>query len=299
MRTKIFTAIYLILLAAITFWVYKRVTCFYVMANFENLGPVSKSMPVYYKGFIVGKTGKVIPDADFKSSNIKIFFKTDMSMLPANVYAKVRKFDDNKKQYIEIEYPDLPEKQVLLKGSVIDGQTEADINSFMSSQLQSGALGAMSENTNNALTSVGKTADAATELLDEITNLVHTARPDILAATKNLSDTTAQINDLTTKLNQSAPQKGVNKASTNIGETIANVEQISENINQVTVKLNNSMTDVNNITAGLNQTLGKRFGVARLIVGTPVPAGENCSRKGTPNAAAPVLRPSVPVPSCK
>jgi ABC-type transporter Mla subunit MlaD len=284
MRRKIFTAIYLILLAAITFNVYKHVTVFYVTARFAELGPVSKSMPVYYKGFKVGKTGKIMPDADFKSTDIKIIFNKDMSILPANVYAKVKKFED-KKQYLEIEYPETPDEKILTRGSRIEGKTEADINSFMSSQLESGALGAMSENANN-------TISAAKDLMNEITSLVHAARPDILAATKNLSQTTEQISDLTTKLNLSAQQKDVNEASTNIGETIANVEQISENINSITAKLNTTMDSVNAtmfnvqiITSGVNQTLSKRFGGARLIVGTPV-------QKSTP----PVLRPSAAVP---
>ena len=301
-KDKFFTALYMVLLFIVTLNVYNRITGFYVTAQFKDLGPVPRSMAVYYKGFKVGKTGTIKPDMDFKNTNIKIKFKKDMSGLPANVTANVRKFDDKKKtKYIEIEYPKEPQKHLLMKGSTIKGLPAPDLGAFMSSQLESGELSKVSGNVNSTITSVGQTAEAATDLLNAVTGLVGDMRPDILAATKNLSQTTEQINNLATKLNKSAPQKDVDNASENIGQTIANLEQITENINKATVKLNASMDDVNSvtgklnmsmddvngITAGVKQTLGKRFGGVRMIMGTPL-------QQTTTGAAAPVGGKTLP-----
>jgi ABC-type transporter Mla subunit MlaD len=278
-KSKFLAVIYLVLVFFAAGRVYESVFKFYVSAKFDELGPISKSMPVYYKGFKVGKTGKVMPSTDFKTTHVKLVFKSNMSLLPENVYAKVRKFNDEEKtgHYIEIDYPNVPAKSMLKKGDVIEGKTEPDMASFMSSQLESGALGAMSDHANDALTSLGKTSDAARDLIKDINKLVDEMRPNILATTKNLAQTTGnaaqitgELGDLSLKLNHSLKQKGVDEASANIGKTIANIEQTTAKLNASMDNLDASLGNVKNITGGLNETLSKRFGTARVIFGTPV-----------------------------
>ncbi|MDR1167902.1 MAG: hypothetical protein LBK53_03290 [Heliobacteriaceae bacterium] len=294
-KSKILLVIYFAALCIVTFKVYEHVFRFYVTACFNELGPVSRSMPVYYKGFRIGKTGRITPGLDFKSTSVKIIFNSDMSLLPENVTAKVRKFDGGdksaKNHYIEIEYPEIPTKRFLKKGDVISGKTEPDIASFMSAQVESGALGTISDNAGKAMMSVQKTSDSLRDLIEDVKGVLDAARPDILAAAGsmkqamgNTAQITSELNELSFKLNKSVKKQGVDEAVSNIGKTIENIEQITENINNATTNLGQTMgkldssieglnsvvSDVKSITGGVEETMSKRFGGARLILGTPV-----------------------------
>ena len=291
-KKSIVTAFYLIALALVTWHLYERITGFYVTADFDKLGPVSRSMPVYYKGFKVGKTIKITPGPDFKSTGVRIYFYHDMSILPGNIYATVRKFENNNAHYLEIEYPETNEGN-LRKGSIITGKTEADINSFMSAQVENGAFGAMQESASKAIDSLAQTSDSARDMINEITKLIDAARPDILNTTHGLAQMADSVGELTEKLNASAPAPGVDEASANIGKTIANIESVTAKLDTTMDELNATMDNVRNITAGVNQTLSKRFGGARLIVGTPVPKTAPAT-----NAAAPVTPPALRPPAC-
>ena len=65
-----------------------------VIAEFSELGPFYKTMPVYYKGYKIGKTGKVRPSKDFKTTLVSIIFYPEELKLPANVSAKVKQLSN-------------------------------------------------------------------------------------------------------------------------------------------------------------------------------------------------------------
>jgi ABC-type transporter Mla subunit MlaD len=318
-KYKLLFCICLAVLVFPAFKTYEHFFKFYITACFSELGPISRSMPVYYKGFRIGKTDRIMPSPDFKTSSVRLIFNSDMSLLPENVTAKVKNFDDEgqrKEHYIEIEYPVEPSKKFLRKGDVVRGMTEPDIASFMSAQVESGAFGAISDNAAKTMVSIEKTSDSVRELVKDVKLLLDQMRPDVLAAVKNAnsaaknldnaakntSKITSEINEFSVKLNKSVNKAGMESAASNLGKTFENLEQSTQNLKEITEnvdkatsglggtfakldssmdELNSTMTSVKNITDGVNQTMGKRFGGARLIFGKPTgastgAAGSSC-----------------------
>ncbi len=299
-RYKILLAIFLLIMIFPAMKVHEHFFKYYIVAQFNELGPISITTPVYYKGFKIGKVAKIKPSPDFKTSNVKLIFDHNMSMLPSNVSVKVKKFDVKKQghnHYLDIEYPDAPALTILKKGSTIKGVTEPDMASFMAKQVESGAFNAISNNAGKAIESLEKTSDSARDMIEVITDLIDRMKPDLLAAaksansaaanvdetTKNTMQITAEMNELAIKLNKSVSKVGVEEAVSNIGKTLENLERATENMKSITVnvdkattnldqtfyKIDSSMGNVQNITEGMNNTLNKRFGGARVIFGKP------------------------------
>ncbi|MCQ2957701.1 MAG: MCE family protein, partial [Candidatus Gastranaerophilales bacterium] len=110
-----------------------------VVIKFEDLGPVYKRMPVYYKGYKIGITKKIEPSKDYKSTLVTVNFYPKELKLPSNTTAKVKKLDTGI-DYIELLYPKNPSGTFLETGEIIEGKTAMDIQSFMSAQVDSGNL---------------------------------------------------------------------------------------------------------------------------------------------------------------
>lgn len=66
---------------------------------------------------------------------------------------------DSGKDYIELIYPDMPSVGLLKSGTIIEGKTAMDIESFMSAQAESGVFASISDNMGSTLKSVEKTSD--------------------------------------------------------------------------------------------------------------------------------------------
>jgi len=294
--------LYFVLLFILTYKVYEHVFKFYVMVKFDEVAPITKSLNVYYKGFRVGKTTDIKPGADFKYTLVKIIFNSDVSILPNNITAKVKHQADETnrgtgKIYIEIIYPDSPSVNLIKRGDTINGKMEPDINSFMSSQVESGALNAISANMNKTLMSAEKTSDALRDLFNTINEMVLEMQPNLVASSKNLASTTRNLDamskdlsQMAAKLNQSVSSDEVSNILSNINESTnqiqvmtSNMKQISIDVNKATLNLEQTaanidttvvgiqetVTNVKNITGGICKLLGQRFPGMRLMFGKP------------------------------
>ena len=71
-----------------------------VTAVFEELEPFPKNINVYYRGFKFGRTIRVYPSEDFKSTYVDMILNVKGINLPDNITAKVKV--KNKKDYIEM-----------------------------------------------------------------------------------------------------------------------------------------------------------------------------------------------------
>ena len=107
-----------------------------VTAVFEELEPFPKNINVYYRGFKFGRTVRVYPSEDFKTTYVDMILNIKGINLPDNVVAKVR--TKNKKDFIEIEYPEAPSVTYLKNRSVIEGSICPSLSSYINAQAESG-----------------------------------------------------------------------------------------------------------------------------------------------------------------
>ena len=291
--SRIILALFIIffLTAGLLWFVYKVLNPpITVVAEFNELGPLYKKMPVYYKGYKIGNTSKIRPSKDFRTTLVTIVFYPDELKLPENIAAKVKRLN-NGVDYLNLEYPEKPSKKLLKTGSVIHGMTSLDIQSFMSAQVESGALGSITENVDSTLATFDKVGKDASILINTLTATVNENRASIKKSVNNLNKATESVNRMALKLDNALNSEKIETATTDIGSTIQNIEQTSDNIKEITAnievatkdlnrtmasvdstlcQLNGAATNINAITAGIRKTLNQNLAAFKLLFGNPL-----------------------------
>lgn len=261
-----------------------------ITARFKELGPVYKSMPVYYKGFKIGKTRKIEPSENYQFSQVTIILYPKKLLLPENISAKVKKLDSGK-DYIELVYPDMPSVELLKSGTIIEGKTAMDIESFMSAQAESGVFASISDNMGSTLKSVEKTSDEVNLFFKDLREIMKENRVNIKTTTKNTAEITTNINSITKKLDKSLSAEKLENSAANLNQTTTNLKEstelilyIAKNIELVTKDLDKSkkkldaileevhvsMLNIKGISCGFCELMGKRAAGARFLFGKPV-----------------------------
>jgi len=273
---------------------YKYMFGYYIIAQFEKLPPVTRSMPVYYKGFKVGQTGRIRPSKDFTCSHVKLVLDKDIHGIPDNITAKLKKNEDKNsrtRNYIDLEYPVLPATSIIRKGTVIHGETTMDMEAFMTSQADSGAFTIISDNLGKTFESAEKTSDEIRSLVADIRVIVQENRPYLKEASQNfaatsrsISQTAENINEVSLKLNRALSEtrmtdavinvdestQSLNESMKNIQEITGNIDRATKNLDKTMSKIDQTIDDANQVAGGVKSTMSKRFGGVRLMLGTPV-----------------------------
>jgi ABC-type transporter Mla subunit MlaD len=254
-----------------------------ITARFQELGPLSKSMPVYYKGYNIGKTIDISPSEDYKYTLVKIALFPKKIALPINIIAKVKKLGIEQ-HYIELIYPEKPFAKFLTNDSIIEGKTTADLASFMEAQADSGKLFSIMADVSKTLGSFDKTGKESEKFFKELTNVLKENRQYIHDSAKNTSESLENINKTTKSLNDiigdkkikkdlreiisysSQATKNVDKISGNINEltadkklkaTIENMNTSSENLKKAATNIENITRNIDNSTKNLDKTMEK------------------------------------------
>ena len=258
----------------------------YVTVQFEEARPIRHRMSVYYKGFRIGRTIRMRPSKDYRTTLLTVALNPQDLRLPVNVKARLNR--EKKKwrehDFIEIIYPDSPSLYYLKDGDVIEGSTVVDLDSFIAETADSGYLEQLKDNLNGTVKSANETLETLNGLFIVLKDTIEEARPNIVAASKNLSDTTRNLYNVSNNLNTSLNEERMNNVgedlngtTKNLNETIENIEVVTgglkESVPQMTSIINNidgTTCNLNVITSGISATLQKRLGLFRLLFGKPV-----------------------------
>lgn len=254
-----------------------------ITIHFEDLEPLKQHLPVYYNGFKLGHTTKIYPDKDYKSTMVDIRIVLKNLQLPVNTTAILRRKD--KKDYIELEYPDAPYIQNLRHKDVIEGRLGVDFEHFLQDQAESGGLDEIKENLNTTVISLGQTFDAITDIVNEANAILKDARPLIQDSINNVNITSKNLADSSSEIKTSLEKGYIDKALYNLEQTSGNLVLTTQNttgfteglnkqsnvlINCLLKNLNTVVCNINNIVIGVGNTLRKKFGGLRLIFGKTV-----------------------------
>ncbi|MCR4880517.1 MAG: MlaD family protein [bacterium] len=253
----------------------------FVVLEFDELGPIYKRMPVYYKGYKIGITEKIKPSADYKTTLVTVKFYPNDLKLPNNTTAKVKPLTTTR-DYIELIYPKKPSADILKTGDKITGSTTLDVQSFMNAQYESGSIGFIIENVSITLRSITKTSDEAAVLLKGINISVLENRKTMQKIFESLSVTTENIRELSEKLNNSISQDSLSETSLNVQKTSENLESITKNLNGTINRLNSVLYNINGVAANANDisadikaSANNRKGLFGILLGTK----NSCTQK--------------------
>lgn len=91
-KNLIYRVLFICIITTGIYFIYQMLFGNYVLVRFKDLGPLTKNMPVYYKGFVIGKTTHVGPDEDYKASIVKVKLNNEYKKLPKNTFVIVQNF---------------------------------------------------------------------------------------------------------------------------------------------------------------------------------------------------------------
>lgn len=292
LRTKKFWIYLLTAFLIFMFYVFvKMFTNLYITVQFDELAPFESNMPVYYKGFKVGKTRSIKPSKDFKHTLVGLVINYEGLKLPKNTTALVKKIakgDYHKDlDYIELEYPDSPSISYLKNGSIIKGKTSLNWETLISQQADKGKLDNIGDSVSKLLTTLNDTSEALGTIFVTVNDILEENRPNLHTATTNLSNTTNNLYEVSSKMNTSLSQErldntttGFEGSSRNVDEATKNLKEISEDLNKMMpyidatiIDVNSTICNINQISAGILETLQKRLGLMKLLLGKPI---NNC-----------------------
>lgn len=250
---------------------------------FEDLEPLKHNLPVYYNGFKLGRTTNIYPSKDYKSTMIDIRITLKNLELPANTSAILRRKE--KKDYIELEYPNAPYITKLKHNDIIKGHLGINFEHFLQDQAENGGLDEIKGNINNTIVSAGETFDALTDMLQLLTYMLKDAQPLVQDSINNLNITTKNLADSSFEIKRTLEKGYLDNSLSNIEKTSNNLvlttnntsvftstldKQSSVLINCLLRNLNSMVNNLNAIILGIGETLKKRFGGIRLFLGKPI-----------------------------
>lgn len=286
-----FIAAFLILVSS-SFHLFDVITRTYISADFVNLRPTRQKLYVYFKGYQIGRVLKIEPVSDYTSSSVKMVLYPRDLFLPSNTTAVLKKENHGDKEFnfIELVYPDAPSIKRLRTGMTIEGKASVDIQSYLDNQ-DPETLNKIRDNMTDLSSNINTTVNALGDLFVTLQDMVNENRPNVLQASKNLADTSGNLKDVARKLNEAMTQQRLNNTVANIDLTSENVKKATSDVqiiigslDDTTSTLNSTMPKVDStmsqvqhivsnvdvITTGIKETLQKRFGTMRLLLGTPV-----------------------------
>lgn len=269
----------------------------HITAVFEDLEPFPKNLNVYYKGFKLGRTVRVHPSKDFTETQVEMILNAKNLSLPDNTTAKMK--SKNKKDYIELEYPNAPSITYLKNHSVIEGKKGLNIGDYIDKQAEAGGLDEIKDNLNNTVASAGDTLDALTELFGTANDILKDIRPSIKITAENLAETSQNLKETSYELNSSLKPKRLSNSFANIEQTTKNIERTTKNfenaslditkttshintdtigivdcvianINTIIDNINVVINNTNDIVIGFQRTLNKHFAGMKIMFGRPL-----------------------------
>lgn len=287
-KSRFWKILFWVFLVIVFYVWFKMLTNTYITIQFDDLAPFEANMPLYYKGFKVGKTRSIKPSKDFKHTLVNAVITYDDLKLPKNTTAIVKTRDKGEYHpnldYIELEYPDSPSIIFLKTGSVIKGSSSLDWNTLFAQQASDGKLDGLGQSVTDLMDNLNSTIETLSMVFTTINDILQENRPNLLAASTNLSNTTTNLYDVSSRMSNSLSQDlldnttgGFEGTSQNFDAAAGSVKEIAENLNQMMpyvdatiIDLNSTICNVNQISAGILQTLKKRMGLMRLLIGKPV-----------------------------
>lgn len=289
-KIAILIPLFIILFLSLTLWLDIIQSRFYIIAKFTKTGPLFINMPVFYKGYKIGKTKEIQLGDDYKATLVKIVFYKENPKLSEDIVAKVKKLNENN-DYIDLVTPDDASDTLIRKGCIVEGEEKFDIDSFLSDIADSGLIIPLIQTFSDTLGSINKASVEIQNFFVDSRSILNDNRQNVKQTTNNLALSTQSLNNLTSRLNNSITKNKVNNTTSNVDKSSANIlsatqkiKEITDNINRATknfdktaakvdytVSQTNSIADsIKAISCGLKETLSKKFAGLRILFGKPI-----------------------------
>ena len=239
----------------------------------------------------------ILPTKKSGTEDVEMILNAKNLRLPDNTTAKMK--SKNKKDYIELEYPNTPSITFLKNHSIIRGTKGLNIGDYIDKQAEAGGLDEIKDNLNDTVASAGDTLDALTELFGTANDILKDIRPSLKITAENMAETSKNLKETSAEINQSLKPKRLSNSVANIEQTTKNIERTTKNlenaslditkttkhintdtisivdcvianINTIIDNINVVINNTNDIVIGFQKTLNKRFAGMKIMFGRPI-----------------------------
>ncbi len=254
----------------------------HIKAEFTELAPFSSKIPVYFKGFKIGKVTKIEPKDDFSSTLMYVTLFPEKLAFPKNIHLQIKNYKKNL-AYAEIVLPEKPDAKKLKDGDIVKGMTNMSFDSILEKQAENGSFDLIIVTLGEIMVNVNNTVKEADGLLKDVRLTFKNNENHISISTRNLSQATSHLTRASVNISSTVDQKTLDRTMKNLEETSKNMKNITKNIDCATRNFSETMENVEGITQNVegitnsvNCTMQSRFGGFRLIFGK---ADQNCKCK--------------------
>lgn len=290
----IFFVLFIILTSFGVFKLYEDYSRYHIYVKFLESGPLYKNMPVCFKGYQIGYTQKVVLNADYKYTMVKIALYPKNPKLPKDTEGVVKKHDFLG-NYIDLLPSEEPSGGILKNGDIILGKPLFDVGTFLSEIADSGLIIPLIQNFSDTALSLSKTSTKIGDFFIDSRIVLKDNRQNLKHTTESLNKITSNFNTSFSKAKLNTTTSKVEESATNIKEVTENVKNITRSVDCATRNLDKTMAKIDStisnanavasnakvITGGFCEILGKRFAGLRIIFGKPLKnnkCAKNCSK---------------------
>lgn len=263
---------------------------FRLTAKFETSGPLYENMPVFFKGYRIGRINKVFLSKDYKNTYISMLLYPKSPMIPKETEAVVKNHDLFK-NYIDLVVMEGASSTLLKSGEIIDGKPLFEVETFLSEIADSGLIIPLLQNFSDTALSLNKTSVEIKNFFSDSRSIINDNRQNIKQSISEFSIASKSLKTITSRFNNSITDDKLNNTSSNVDKASSNILSASESVKNITASVdcatrtldktmakldctlsqaNSVLSNVKVITSGLCQTLGKRFAGLRIIFGKPL-----------------------------
>lgn len=297
-KVTILISLFSILILFLIYQLYEIFFGYYITAKFTESGPLYVNMPVYYKGYKIGRVEKIKLSPDYKYTLVKMVLYPQNPKLPEDIVAKAKKPDDEK-NYIDLIPPDEASAAILKNGSIIDGEPAFDIETFLSAIADADIIVPLLQHFSDLLLNATETSNEIRNFFTDSRLILKDNKRNLKQATSNISLTAKSLVSVISKFDNSVTKdklntttSGLTKSSANVLSATESIKNIAKNVDCATRNLDKTMSTIDStisktntiasnvevITRGFCEVLGKRFAGLRIIFGKPI-NNSKCSQK--------------------
>lgn len=253
------------------FLFYKLFTFTYITAEFDELRPISASMPVYYKGIIVGRAKEAKHSDDYKHTLMRLILYPKNLLLPTNTTVQLKKEKKNKKErdFLELIYPKEPSLVMLGNHSKIKGEALVDMETFLSNRHPED-LEQIKDNLISGTENLSYAFQALGEVFDNVNVILKENERNIYHTTKNVENMTVKIERAINQRKLENTLSNIETSSYDISKTIKDTNGSVLKADESLEQIQETLCNINAISCGIRKTLSKKFGGMRLFFGQAI-----------------------------
>lgn len=261
---------------------YYKTNFVHAQIEFEKLRPIPQKINVYYNGFKVGRTSKMLPCDTSPNTCVHVTFNEKSAFLPCNSEAQMKQKRINDKlyeDYIEIIYPKNPSYIGISNKTKLKGTLSGGFHNYLNEEVSYSEMEDIKESLKNSVEHLETLLQATINVMDSLNVMINNSEKELTSAAKNLNYSSKKLKSITNKADGSFNQEEVKSIIKNIEGTTKNLDETTGDIKNMTNRLNYSGTAANltsiakssdEIVQGVNCALRKPFGGLRILFGKTI-----------------------------